>query len=121
MINDILGVHYLLDFYNCNNTYLISVSKIKKVMLEAGKIGNFNIVNSCFHQFKPYGVSGVLVLKESHFTIHTWPEYNYAAVDIFLCNKNINIENVVKYLCEVFFTNNYRMRTINRGIIKNIT
>lgn len=116
-MNDILGIHYLLDFYDCNNDYLVSISKIKEVMIEAGKIGNFNVVKSCFHQFKPYGVSGVLVLKESHFTIHTWPEYQYAAIDIFLCDTNINIENVVKYLCDIFSTNNYKMRTINRGVI----
>ena len=56
-MNDILGIHYLLDFYDCNNDYLVSVSKIKKVMIEAGKIGNFNVVKSLFHQFKPYGIS----------------------------------------------------------------
>ena len=116
-MNDILGIHYLLDFYDCNNDYLLSVSKIKEVMIEAGEIGNFNVVESCFHQFKPYGVSGVLVLAESHFTIHTWPEHQYAAIDIFLCDTNINIENVVKYLCDIFSTNNYKMRTINRGVI----
>ena len=47
-MNDILGIHYLLDFYDCNNDYLVSVSKIKEVMIEAGKIGNFNVVKSGF-------------------------------------------------------------------------
>ena len=63
-----------------------------------------------------YGVSGVMVLKESHFTIHTWPEKQYAAVDIFLCDTNINIENVVKYLCGIFSTNNYKIKKIDRGV-----
>ncbi len=115
MMNDILGVHYILDFYDCNDEYLISISKIKDVMTKAGKIGNFNVVKSCFHQFKPYGVSGVLVLKESHFTIHTWPEHQYAAIDIFLCDISINIEKVVEYLCNTFSTTNYTIKKINRG------
>ena len=119
-MNNILGVHYLLDFYDCDNRYLSSVSKIKNVMVKAGKIGNFNVVKKCFHQFKPYGVSGVLVLRESHFTIHTWPEYNYAAVDIFLCDTRLSIDNVITYLCKFFSTNNFTIKKINRGIFQNI-
>jgi len=118
-MNNILGVHYLLDFYDCDINELTSVSKIKSIMVKASKIGNFNVVKKSFHQFKSYGVSGVLVLKESHFTIHTWPEHKYVAVDIFLCDTNINIEKVIKYLCEVFSTDNYKIKNINRGIISN--
>ena len=103
-MNDYLGIHYILDFYNCNSEYLTSVSKINILMRKASKIGKFNVVKSCFHQFNPYGVSGVMVLKESHFTIHTWPEYQYAAIDIFLCDTNVNIEEVIKYLSDVFKT-----------------
>lgn len=116
-MTNVLGVHYLIDFYNCDSNYLTSVTKIKKVMIEISKLEKFNVVKSCFHQFKPYGVSGVLVLKESHFTIHTWPEYRYAAIDIFLCDININVENGLKFLCDVFSTNDYKMRIINRGVI----
>lgn len=87
-MNDILGIHYLLDFYDCNNDYLVSVSKIKEVMIEAGKIGNFNVVKSCFHQFKPYGVSGVLVLKESHLQ--------------FIHGQNINMQlSIYSYVIQI--------------------
>lgn len=116
-MNNILGVHYLLDFYDCDIRCLTSVSKISDLMTKAGKIGNFNVVKQCFHQFKPYGVSGVLVLKESHFTIHTWPEHHYAAVDIFLCDLNIDITKTVDYLSKVFSTKNYTLTKINRGIL----
>ena len=50
-MNDILGVHYLIGFYDCDENYLISVFKIKDLMINAGKIGNFNVVKSCFHQY----------------------------------------------------------------------
>lgn len=118
-MSKVLGIHYILDFYECNNKYLTSVSKINNIMKMASNIGKFNIVKSCFHQFKPYGVSGVMVLKESHFTIHTWPEYQYAAIDIFLCDINNSIGKVVEYLSNVFETDNYKITKIERGIIDN--
>ena len=57
------------------------------------------IVNSNFHHFNPYGVSGVIIIKESHLTIHTWPEYGYAAIDIFTCGK-IYMDKGIEYLKE---------------------
>lgn len=116
-MSNILGVHYVIDLYGCDADKLKSVLKIKKIMNKAGIVGSFNIVKKCFHKFKPYGVSGVMILKESHFTIHTWPEYNYAAVDIFLCDIELNIDNVIKYLSEQFSTNDYLVKKIDRGII----
>lgn len=114
-MNNPLGIHYILDFYDCNNKNLTSVSRINKIMKKASKIGEFSVVKSCFHQFKPYGVSGVMVLKESHFTIHTWPEYRYAAVDVFLCDTSISINKVTEYLSAIFETNNYKITKLERG------
>ncbi len=116
-MNKLLGIHYIVDYYECNNKYLTSVSKVNNIMKNASKIGKFSVVKSCFHQFLPCGVSGVMVLKESHLTIHTWPEYQYAAIDIFLCDININIDKVVEYLSSVFETNNYKIKKIERGKI----
>ena len=116
-MNKLLGIHYILDYYECSNEYLTSVSRVNNIMKKASKIGKFSVVKSCFHQFLPCGVSGVMVLKESHFTIHTWPEYQYAAIDIFLCDININIDKVVEYLSSVFETNNYKIKKIERGKI----
>ena len=84
-------------------------------MKKASKIGKFSVVKSCFHQFMPYGISGVMVLKESHFTIHTWPEYQYVAIDIFLCDTSVNVNKTVEYLSNVFETNNYRITKVERG------
>lgn len=113
-----LGNHFLIDFYDCNYKKIISVNDIKQIMIKSGKMGEFHVVKKFFHQFKPYGVSGVLVLKESHFTIHTWPEYNYVAVDIFLCNFEIDITMIIKYLSFVFESKNYKIKQITRGVLK---
>ena len=69
--------------------------RVKKI-LEAAKKAKVTIVEKCFHKFSPYGVSGVVVIAESHLAIHTWPEHNYAAVDFFTCNKNCNVEIAIE-------------------------
>lgn len=112
----VLGNHYLIDYYDCSKDTLSVVEEIKKIMLETGKIGNLHIVGECFHQFKPHGVSGVLILKESHFTIHTWPEYNYASVDLYLCDKTINIAKITEYLSKKLNAKNYKINEIDRGL-----
>lgn len=112
----VLGNHYLIDYYECNSDILSIVEKIKEIMLEAGKKGNLHIVGECFHQFKPYGVSGVLILKESHFTIHTWPEYNYASVDLYLCDRTVNVMKITEYLFVELKAKNYKIDEIQRGL-----
>ena len=119
MLKNVLGNHYLIDYYDCNKNILSVVNNIKEIMLNAGIIGNLHIVEECFHQFKPYGVSGVLILKESHFTIHTWPEYNYASVDLYFCDKNVNISNIIEFLNKEFMSKKYEIKKIERGIISN--
>lgn len=116
-MNDlILGNHYLIDYYGCSEDMLKGVIMIKKIMLGAGIIGKLHIVEECFHQFKPSGVSGVLVLKESHFTIHTWPEYNYASVDLYLCDKTVDVSKIIKYLALELKSKDYDVNQINRGL-----
>lgn len=112
----VLGNHYLIDYYGCNKDTLSVVKEIKKIMLEAGEIGNLHIVGEFFHQFEPYGVSGVLVLKESHFTIHTWPEYNYASVDLYLCDKTLKVEKIIEYLFIKLNAKNYNTKELYRGL-----
>ena len=70
------------------------------------------------HQFKPFGVSGVAVLAESHISIHTWPEKSYAALDIFVCGKNANPELALKYIEEQMEATSLNVKTFDRGIPK---
>lgn len=118
MLKNILGNHYLIDYYNCNEDILSRVKNIEKIMINAGKLGKLNIVDKCFHQFKPFGVSGVLTLKESHFTIHTWPEYKFASVDLYLCDKKVDEEIIINYLKKQFDSSNCIIKKIERGVIE---
>ncbi len=82
--------HTLIEYHDCNPESLKKSSEVKKLLSKAVLKGGGTIVKAVFHNFSPYGVSGVLVITESHVTIHTWPEHAYAAVDIFSCSKKLD-------------------------------
>lgn len=84
-----LGHHILADFYNCDPKKLDDVEQIRTFMHEAAVRAGATIVQENFHKYAPVGVSGVVVIQESHLTIHTWPECCYAAVDLFTCGTNV--------------------------------
>lgn len=85
-----LGRHILAEFYDCDPNILNNAELIENNMVQAAKEAKATIVQQNFHHFSPYGVSGVVVIAESHLTIHTWPEYGYAAVDLFTCGDSVD-------------------------------
>jgi spermidine synthase len=85
-----LGRHILVEFHGCSAEILNDVPRIEQDMLAAAKQSGATIISSVFHHFSPFGVSGVVVIQESHLAIHTWPEYRYAAVDLFTCGDSVN-------------------------------
>ncbi|MFT6826836.1 MAG: spermidine synthase [Roseivirga sp.] len=85
-----LGRHIIVEYYDCSSEILNDVVHIEKSMEGAAEEAGATIINSTFHHFSPYGVSGVVVIQESHLAIHTWPEYGYASVDIFTCGDTVN-------------------------------
>ena len=97
-----LGRHILVEFFGCTPDILNDVITIEKSMVDAAKEARATVINSTFHHFSPYGVSGVVVIQESHLAIHTWPEYQYAAVDIFTCGDEVNPWISYDYLKKAF-------------------
>ena len=85
-----LGYHLLAEFYGCGHDILDDVGRIKNLMDEAALTSGASIVESIFHRYNPHGVSGVVVIEESHLAIHTWPEHGYAAVDLFTCGEDVD-------------------------------
>lgn len=85
-----LGRHILVEFVGCNPEILNDVSVIEKSMVDAAQKAGATVIQSNFHHFSPFGVSGVVVIQESHLAIHTWPEYQYAAVDLFTCGESVD-------------------------------
>jgi spermidine synthase len=85
-----LGRHIVIELYGCDSELLTDVSFIEESMVKAAQDANATVINSTFHHFSPFGVSGAVVIQESHLAIHTWPEFEYAALDIFTCGEVVN-------------------------------
>ena len=85
-----LGQHILVDLYECPAELLNDLARIENSMKLAARAAGATVVDSKFHHFSPHGVTGVLVIQESHLAIHTWPEYGFAAADLFTCGQEIN-------------------------------
>ena len=113
-----LGRQILVEFYDCIETNINDVSFIKSSLIKATKASGATIISHNFHKFSPYGVSGVVVIAESHVAIHTWPEYNYAAVDIFTCGDSIDPWIIEEHLKEYFESKNVSSMEMKRGLFK---
>ena len=112
-----LGRHMLLELYQCPQDILDSVPVIEKILLDVVERIKATFVSKSFHRFSPQGVSGVVVISESHITIHTWPEHGYAAIDVFTCDEKIDYRLVEDLLVEKFQSAKHQVQTIKRGEI----
>jgi S-adenosylmethionine decarboxylase proenzyme len=88
------GQHLLVELYDCNANILNNVEKITEAMTQAAVLSGVSVLHSNFHHFSPYGVSGLVLVPHAHFAIHTWPEYCYAAVDIFVNHPQVEADHV---------------------------
>lgn len=89
-------------------------------MKEAAIVSNATIVTSCFHKFNPWGVSGAVIIQESHLTIHTWPEYGYASVDLFTCGDTVNPWLAFKYLEDALKAERSESTEVARGLVDKV-
>lgn len=112
---DILGKHLLVEFTDCDREALNDLKRMEKILVEAAQKAGATIVDSVFHLYNPHGVSGVIVIAESHMSIHTWPEYGYAAVDFFTCGERVDPWIACHYMNEQL-GGSMNTREINRGI-----
>ena len=112
-----LGVQLIIELKDCQSDTLDDVEFIRATMLYAAETAGATIVADKFHHFSPFGVSGVVVIAESHLTIHTWPEHNYAAIDLFTCGETLKPMIAVEYLIGMFESRNPSVMEIKRGIL----
>ena len=110
-----LATHLLIELYDCNPKILNDSNQVKDIFINAAKKGKATIVNDLFHEFSPHGLTGVLVITESHLSIHTWPEFNYAAVDVFSCDDKLDGYKIKQILEEKLNSKKVEAKIINRG------
>lgn len=114
-----LGKQYIIELQGCNAEKLDNPDYIGKIMTQAALEAKATIVQQFFHQFSPYGVSGTIVIAESHINIHTWPEHQYAAVDMFTCGETLDADKAISYLVSSLEATSYNTSMINRGLIES--
>ena len=99
-----LGIHLLVELEKCNSEKLDDIDFVKEALIDAAEFAGATVLHSHFHKFSPQGVSGAVIIAESHLTIHSWPEepYRYAAIDIFTCGDKCKPWYAAAYLAAVF-------------------
>lgn len=112
-----LGHHILAEFYDCDPNVLNNVERIEEHMVGGAKACGATVIGSHFHHFSPYGVSGVVIISESHLAIHTWPEFGYAAVDLFTCGTECDPALAYEYLKEAMNSSSAHYTELSRGFI----
>ena len=115
-----LGRHLLIEMQDCDKEVLNDLGYLRDAMVVAAIECGATVMGESFHHFNPQGVSGVVVIAESHLSVHTWPEYGYAAVDIFTCGTTVEPERAVEVLIEKLRAKNHSLMEIQRGILVTV-
>lgn len=109
------GRHVLAELTGCSAAVLNDVASLESCFRDCAKKGGATLVSSHFHHFSPQGVSGVVVIAESHVTVHTWPEHGYAAVDVFTCGCPEVAEAVMARIVTALRAKNVHRTSFERG------
>lgn len=107
----------LIDLHECSQETLMDVDTIREGMLETAKIMGAEVVGESFHTFDPWGVSGTVTIAESHLAIHTWPEYDFAAVTFETCGTKMDHKKAYRFLVRFFDSKNPRITYQKRGFM----
>ncbi|NLY29298.1 MAG: S-adenosylmethionine decarboxylase proenzyme [Firmicutes bacterium] len=113
-----LGRHVLCEAYGCDPKVLDDKDQVENIMVQAALHAGAEVREVAFHKFAPQGVSGVVVISESHLAIHTWPEYEYAAIDVFTCGHTVDPWNALNYMLEHFKAKDTDSSEVKRGVMK---
>jgi S-adenosylmethionine decarboxylase len=111
-----IGHHYIVEASGCNPKVIGSVEKVQGILVKAAEISGAKVWAISFSKFPPSGVSGVVVISESHISTHTWPEMRYAALDIYTCGSHVDPEKAVVFAVEGFGASTSHITEITRGI-----
>lgn len=116
MIEEKLGIHYILDLCSCNSSLLNDSSFVMDLLKKAVAEANATLIDEIKYEFFPQGFTAICLLAESHISIHTWPEKEYAAVDIFTCGETTYPEKACDFLIRELESKKQNTTILKRGI-----
>jgi S-adenosylmethionine decarboxylase len=111
-----LGHHYIVEGSGCNPEVISRVEQVEQIMVRAAELADVQVWAISFHRFSPDGVSGVVVISESHLSVHTWPELGYVALDIYTCGERAKPEEAVQHALKAFGASNMHITEVTRGL-----
>ncbi len=115
-IHETIGRHYIAEASGCDPKIIGSLEKVQQILVKAAEVAGAQVWSISFNRFPPDGVSGVVVISESHISTHTWPEYGYVALDIYTCGKHVDPEKAVVFAVGAFGSSTSHITEITRGI-----
>ena len=113
---DAVGHHYIVEASGCDPEIIGKVEQVEQILVRAAEAAKVQVWSISFHRFNPGGVSGVIVISESHLSVHTWPELRYVALDIFTCGQEARPEAAVTSALKDFGATNVHITEVTRGL-----
>lgn len=114
-----LGTHIVCELSGCDPDVLTDVDAVRDMMIGAAKAANATVMEVAFHRFEPQGVSGVVVLAESHISIHTWPELGYAAMDFYTCGDHTDPWLACEHAAKALRAQSTITSEVKRGVLQS--
>jgi len=115
--NQALGKQFLAELYKCEPEILNNMDIIAAVLCQAAEISGATVIDKKFHKFSPQGISGLVLISESHLAIHTWPEHNFASVDLFTCGSKFDSGLCIKFIQDKLKSKKSKITKIDRGVL----
>jgi S-adenosylmethionine decarboxylase len=111
----VVGRHIIAELYGVAPNLIAYEEQVKKILEDINERAGFTKVGSMYKQFSPWGVTGVILIEESHISIHTWPEYEQINFDVFTCGNTSQADTAFRSILEEFSPRSYRHYTLDRG------
>ncbi len=111
----IVGKHIIAELYGVSSELISREEKVRQIVEEVVDEAGLTKVGSVYKQFNPHGVTGIVLISESHVSVHTWPEYELVNLDIFTCGDTSKAEKAFKLFLEKFKPKSYRHYVLDRG------
>jgi len=116
-----VGFHFIIEMGGCSNKDLNDLQFVKNALVTAISMAELTLLGEISHRFEPQGITAIALLAESHFSIHTWPEYGYAGADLFTCGDRQAAEAACQYLVGALGAADHSLRCVPRGLPQSAT
>lgn len=113
---DTMGRHVIAELWDCNTDKLNDMDLIERIFVDAALKAGAEVREVAFHKFAPHGVSGVVIISESHLTIHSFPEHGYASIDVYTCGDRIDPNVAADYIAEALESKTRENIEVPRGM-----